>query len=108
MSHPERPARPTTSWTDALARPVTARGASPTRPGAGSPRREALRDRAVPLSPTPLADLPRRPERRPDRPTPAPGPGPLPLPLEPEPRPDVRAAGSTGSAVAAAPIRVGE
>lgn len=55
---------------------------------------EALQDRAVPLAPTPMADLPRRPVSRPDRPTPAPGPGPLPrdLPLVPDPRLDRRAA----------------
>ena len=56
----------------------------------------ALRDVAVPLRPTPMADLPGRPERRPDRPTPAPGPGPLPLPLpiEPGTHPDRRAISS--------------
>ena len=56
----------------------------------------ALRDVAVPLRPTPMADLPRRPERRPDRPTPATGPVPvpIPLPIEPGMHPDHRAISS--------------
>jgi hypothetical protein len=62
---------------------------------------EALQDRAVPLAPTPMADLPRRPATRPDRPTPAPGPGPLPrdLPLGQDPRLDRRASAAGESSI---------
>lgn len=62
---------------------------------------EALQDRAVPLAPTPMADLPRRPATRPDRPTPVRGPVPLPIPLprDPDPRLDRRASAAGESSI---------
>lgn len=50
-----------------------------------------LRDQAVPLSPVPLADLPRRAPQRPQPPTPPKGPTPLSVPQEIEQIPEQQA-----------------